>query len=366
MASQRVIHPGPRDKSLLHMQDIHVSEHIWNGEKDRVLTVRRAGDRDGRANEVPELIKPLLLRSGFLGMALFDFFQVEHTLISALVERWRPETHTFHMPQGECTITLQDVNMQLGLKVDGEPVTGVTYGNWQPLLQALLGVAPPQSEIKGGRLKMKWLNDHFGDFNDHAHDHVQVERYTRAFILRIMGGLLFSDHSSSYVPLRFLPLLADFDECGSYSWGSAVLSYLYRELCKATDYNRKEIGGACILLQLWAWMRFPCIAPQPPPPNPQKPLGERWSGGQTYDAVYREITYYRGVFDRMEKTDVSISLLLYIFIQYYTILITNLFTLCADCVGPLHRRYCSSAAAVLLGGTQYMESSCATNLLSHC
>ncbi|KAG8493634.1 hypothetical protein CXB51_011039 [Gossypium anomalum] len=39
-------------------------------------------------------------------------------------ERWRPETHTFHLPCGECTITSKDVQLQLRLPVDGYAVTG--------------------------------------------------------------------------------------------------------------------------------------------------------------------------------------------------------------------------------------------------
>ncbi|KAM7486437.1 hypothetical protein LguiA_002446 [Lonicera macranthoides] len=40
-----------------------------------------------------------------------------------MVERWRQETHTFHLPVRECSITLQDVALLLGLPIDGLVVT---------------------------------------------------------------------------------------------------------------------------------------------------------------------------------------------------------------------------------------------------
>ena len=42
--------------------------------------------------------------------------------ITALVDRWRPETHSFHLRTGEMTVTLQDVSMILALPIEGKPL----------------------------------------------------------------------------------------------------------------------------------------------------------------------------------------------------------------------------------------------------
>ncbi|MFQ6666110.1 hypothetical protein Gotur_032592 [Gossypium turneri] len=66
--------------------------------------------------------------------------KLDPKLISVLIKRWRPETHTFHLPCGECTITLEDVSLQLGLPVDGHSVTGSAQSsNWEAVCYELLG-----------------------------------------------------------------------------------------------------------------------------------------------------------------------------------------------------------------------------------
>jgi hypothetical protein len=74
-----------------------------------------------------ERYAPYLLRAGFLPLARAinaGLPDVDGPLITAFVDRWRPETHTFHLPCGEMTLTLQDVAYLFGLRVDGLPVTG--------------------------------------------------------------------------------------------------------------------------------------------------------------------------------------------------------------------------------------------------
>ena len=58
---------------------------------------------------------------------LTKLLQIPHTtfdsaLISAFIERWHPETNTFHFPWGEMAPSLHDVYQLLGLKVVGLPV----------------------------------------------------------------------------------------------------------------------------------------------------------------------------------------------------------------------------------------------------
>ncbi|QHO06214.1 uncharacterized protein DS421_14g452800 [Arachis hypogaea] len=123
---------------------------------------------------------------------------------SAFVERWRPETHTFHMPFRECTITLQDVAYQLGLPVDGR------YES--------LGVLPPANQIQKFAVNCTWFQETFGECPEGADD-ATVRRYARAYIMMLLGTQLFADKSGNRIHIRWLPYVARLEEMGGYSWG---------------------------------------------------------------------------------------------------------------------------------------------------
>nr|KYP53675.1 Serine/threonine protein phosphatase 7 long form isogeny [Cajanus cajan] len=42
-------------------------------------------------------------------VAKIRHFKIDDCLITSLVERWRLEKHIFHLPVGECMVTLEDV-----------------------------------------------------------------------------------------------------------------------------------------------------------------------------------------------------------------------------------------------------------------
>ena len=74
---------------------------------------------------------------------------IDWPLITCLVERWQPKTHTFHVLVGEMVITLQDVAIILGLRIDGTAVTGTCVFDVAELCGELLGVTLPADALKG-------------------------------------------------------------------------------------------------------------------------------------------------------------------------------------------------------------------------
>ncbi|CAN0884137.1 Serine/threonine-protein phosphatase 7 long form homolog, partial [Linum grandiflorum] len=92
---------------------------------------------------------PYLQKVELLPFERLAAFTPDPHLITALMERWRPETNTFYMYHRECSLTLQDVAHLTGLSVTGDALY-VEYDketNWAARVEEVLGKSP------GGHLK---------------------------------------------------------------------------------------------------------------------------------------------------------------------------------------------------------------------
>ncbi|XP_075665448.1 serine/threonine-protein phosphatase 7 long form homolog [Castanea sativa] len=185
--------------------------------------------------------------------------EVDHTLITTLVERWRLETHTFHLPHIEMVITLQDIEVMLGGPIDGLPMIRSVKLDWFRLCHDLLGHRSPdaiphphknKSILAGAGIRVSWLKPLFrGPLAADATDEV-VQQHARYHILVWFGSILFMDKSADLVLVMLLQFLNPISDTRRYSWGSGALAWLYRHLCKASEMKAMQIRGALMLVQL--------------------------------------------------------------------------------------------------------------------
>ena len=166
-------------------------------------------------------------------------------ILNAFVEKWRPETHTFHLTCGEATITLQDVSVLLGLPVDGNFLIDSTNIDGIDMCEQYLGVRPNANALADGNtLKLSWLTSQFANIQDYVDDEEHLKMFAHAWILRFIGGVLLVDKSSKIVPMRYLQFLVDFED-----W--ATLDRLYSsslsgatEALRASTLRLPVVGGA--------------------------------------------------------------------------------------------------------------------------
>nr|XP_016475724.1 PREDICTED: serine/threonine-protein phosphatase 7 long form homolog [Nicotiana tabacum] len=119
------VHPGPASLERLLIQANHRSSYIWDGQcLSQTFCPRSIDDMWEFIRDHP--LHPCIVRrlqdTGFYRIIEIGRSQFHWALITAMIERWRPETHTFHLPIGEATITLEDVEVLFRLLVYGLPV----------------------------------------------------------------------------------------------------------------------------------------------------------------------------------------------------------------------------------------------------
>ncbi|TVU34636.1 hypothetical protein EJB05_16477, partial [Eragrostis curvula] len=266
--------PHPRYQLLDTVYDDKHRAHLL---VDLGVVLKRLRSRTHSAMPWDERYAPFIRRAGLLPLARTvnaGLPRIDAPALTALVDRWRPETHTFHLPCGELTVTLQDVAMILGLPINGHAVTGMVQPvGWRDMVEAALGLRPPEpdDDVKDRRttgVSSKWLTDNFSRLEDPEADDAIVERYARAWLWHLLGGFLFPDGSGNTISWMVFPIIAQtWETMATYSWGSAVLAYLYRQLCDACRRSGEgsSLGGCLYLLQIWMWEHFPIARPSRAP-----------------------------------------------------------------------------------------------------
>ncbi|MBA0570776.1 hypothetical protein Golob_004386 [Gossypium lobatum] len=168
-------------RQLIRFDDKHISVDQMKMSIDRVLQYF-IHNLPG----LPSLLIEIYLReAGFWHMAnIGQRCKLDLKLISAFVERWRPETHTLHLPCGEHTITSEDMQLQLRLSVDRSILTKFAQSaDRGAICYDLLGVI--SNIIYGGRIVIGWLPKTFPVPGDDSIE-VQRVRYAWAYILQII------------------------------------------------------------------------------------------------------------------------------------------------------------------------------------
>nr|XP_009629219.1 protein MAIN-LIKE 1-like [Nicotiana tomentosiformis] len=151
-----------------------------------------------------------------------------------MIERWRPETHTFHLPIGEATIMLEDEEVLFGLPVDGLPVAyqhalrDYRGFHYMHMLQRLTRFQPAEETALSGasRLPLTPVQQHLeavdAEITDDSPPEV-IGRHTRLVLLLMFDGVL---------------------------WGATVIGYLYRQMCRASMGTQRDVAGFLSPLQL--------------------------------------------------------------------------------------------------------------------
>ena len=121
--------PRPIDGSLLRLQDNHISNQVWEGQERMIRLRYNSIWAFTHLDRIDNQVKNLITLASFSHVINVKKVDINQHLVSALVECWRTEMHTFHFTHREVTITLQDVVVQLGLRIDGLPVTDIITGD---------------------------------------------------------------------------------------------------------------------------------------------------------------------------------------------------------------------------------------------
>ncbi|KAL9244588.1 hypothetical protein vseg_018353 [Gypsophila vaccaria] len=270
--------------------------------------------------DVPDDVLSHVRDSQLLDLRSCMIPHLDDALISAFIERWQPDTNTFHLPFGEVSIMLHDVEMILGIRAWGKPCVVETNNTDDHTVDdedggeiidkgflVDLGVlfGCNIDDVKGGRVPI-YLDG--GILSSKLTEILRTGTFNekvKAYVM-LLGQSLFVDKSGDRIRGSMLGLLDNVDKIGEYAWGAGALTFLYRQLGKATRIGSKEISGCLTLLQVWIYEHFPTFRPfRVEYPN-DGPLALGWKNVSHYKSNDSDLlNAYRKTLDGLRVEDVK-------------------------------------------------------------
>ncbi|XP_059310283.1 protein MAIN-LIKE 2-like [Lycium ferocissimum] len=289
------LHPGPFEPEVLHLQQHHRSQLVWDVDvAASLLFLPRLMEQ---AWDILDAWPPhrrvldILYQGNIYRCVVPARIQHDRPLVTAMIERWRPKTYTFHLCTGEATITLQDVEIIYGLQGDMWGQSRMSTYSLSTHLR-LIDMEHPITEDT---------------------PQMNVDRRARLYLLFIFRGILFPNTSGSHVSLRYLPFLEHLGKLGCYSWGAAILAYMYRGFCRAFMGSRTDVAAFCPLLHIWARTRRRLFQPIVVHPLldyivEAVPYARRWTRGVIRDVdKHHRVLRFRDQLDRMTADTITRS-----------------------------------------------------------
>ncbi|KAJ1397179.1 Aminotransferase-like, plant mobile domain [Sesbania bispinosa] len=166
---------GPRDTSLLRSFESHVARQLWSDEDRGTLKVVTHGRKLKRPEN--NYVRDIVDDSGLGPLVEGTHSLVNKSLLSMFSERWNKDTSNFHLPMGEMTITLDDVNNLLHIPVRGSNATAETEHTWGP------------------SVRLSWLRSMYENNVEKNH----LTYAARAYLPHLVGCTKFADKSASTV-----------------------------------------------------------------------------------------------------------------------------------------------------------------------
>ncbi|MQM14549.1 hypothetical protein Taro_047481 [Colocasia esculenta] len=252
---------------------------------------------------------------GFGPFLRLDELTPNVALIQALKERWDPECHAFLFPWGHMIPTLEDMARIIGLRVDGQAVTGFTYTSYQELAERLLGLAVTRersSLVPRTRLQAslgvadarhqtgEGQADYMARLTEDARvalaeeEGAAADRDLRRFLILVIGKLILGTRGDP-VSCQCLPLLEDLSSVGSYAWGAALLAHLFDSL--GTSSRETGVAWFFPLLQVWAYYHLPSLGRGVPRRPGAAALLQRWRFRRDEQSLHLQVTLIHDALD---------------------------------------------------------------------